>query len=108
VYCLYVRARLVRAGCLRPAALHAGTSRRANALAQAGLLRDLDNLLAPEERDIVRRGRNAAGGRAPRGVPAPAYRASTGLEALLGYLYLSGRLQRLDEILDALWDAAQQ
>lgn len=105
VLCLYVRARLARNGCRRRQVLHRDSLRWTSAAGQASLLPRLDGILEAAERDVIRRGRNVSTGRGPRGVPVTAYRASTGLEALLGHLYLSGRTERLEIILEAIWDA---
>lgn len=61
---------------------------------QAKLLEQLD--LTEFESDLVRRGRNAAGS-VPRKVDPQIYQKATGLEALIGYLYLTDR-DRLDQI----------
>lgn len=82
-----------------PASRHRRAVERVKAAAQAEHLRRLEGFLGPEEKDVVRRARNFKAGAAPRGVSAADYHASTAFEALLGYLYLSGRRQRLEEIL---------
>jgi ribonuclease-3 family protein len=108
VFHLHVRSRLAAVGYCTPASLHRVASRWVNAGAQAALLRGIEATLSPSEKDVVRRGRNATSGRAPRGVSVTAYRASSGLESLLGYLYLAGSQDRLQELLEALWDATQE
>ncbi len=57
----------------------------------------LTGYLLDSELDIVRRGRNAASGK-PKRVKLRTYQQATGLEALLGYLYLTDP-ERLDQIL---------
>ncbi len=54
--------------------------------------------LTEAEKQIVRRGRNAKGN-VPRHSKPIDYRRSTGFEALVGYLYLAGNLNRLEELL---------
>ena len=56
--------------------------------------------LTEEEKTIVRRGRNAKSGMGRGDVVE--YRYSTGLEALIGYLYLTGQRQRLAELLGTI------
>lgn len=80
--------------------IHLDTVNRVKAESQAKTLRRIEERLTPEEMDIVRRGRNAKSGSHPRNVAISDYRMSTGLEALLGHLYLQGRSERLDEILE--------
>lgn len=99
VFELFVRTALVSSGQQDPNQLHEAASRLARAEAQASMVHSILPHLSEEEADIVRRGRNAKPGHAPKSAPVTAYRYSTGLEALLGYLFLSGRSERLLEIL---------
>lgn len=69
--------------------------------AQAELLHRLEPLLTEEEADVVRRGRNAHVAHAPKNATMAQYHAATAFESLIGYLYLSGRIQRIRELLDA-------
>ena len=69
-----------------------------NAAFQAQLLESIDGMLTDEEKDIVRRGRNAKSQTKPKHADVTDYRLATGLEALLGYLFIMGRSQRLCEI----------
>lgn len=67
-----------------------------NAHAQAEALRRIESALTDAEADIARRGRNAhAHHPAPKNQDAADYRAATALEALVGYLYLTGQEDRL-------------
>ncbi|MFP5527277.1 Mini-ribonuclease 3 [Peptococcus simiae] len=65
--------------------------------AQSRVLSALEPLLTEKEAQILRRGRNANGS-VPRGGNPGDYRRATGLEALVGYLYLSGETDRLKEL----------
>ncbi|MFQ3628497.1 MAG: ribonuclease III domain-containing protein [Cyanobacteriota bacterium] len=90
----------VRIACLLPPKriqdYHRQVVEQVRAESQAAQVRSLSAHLTEQEQDIVRRGRNAAQ-RGPKRVDAEIYRQATGLETLLGYLYLSnpGRLQEL-------------
>ncbi|MBI2914548.1 MAG: ribonuclease III [Firmicutes bacterium] len=95
---LFVRTMLISAGTCGRRALHQEAVSRVRAESQAKALQRIQPELTQEERDVVRRGRNARGN-VPRGVSALEYRYSTAFEALLGYLYLKGRLDRVSEIL---------
>lgn len=68
--------------------------------AQAQVLQQLDPMLRPSERDLVRRARNRAG-QGPRRGDAQSYGLATGFEALLGWLFLNDPA-RLVELLDHL------
>lgn len=77
------------------AALHRVVEPLLAAEGQARLLSLIWPDLEPDERDVVRRARNARVRHRPRGTGYATYRRSTGLEALMGYLYLEGRTERL-------------
>lgn len=67
-----------------------------NAHAQAAALRRIEAALNEAEADVARRGRNAhAHHPTPKNQDAADYRAATALEALVGYLYLTGQEARL-------------
>ena len=53
---------------------------------------------------MFRRGRNAHSGHQPPGVSAAGYRRATGVEALIGWLHLCGRKDRLEEIFRILFE----
>jgi ribonuclease-3 family protein len=90
----------MRVSCLLPPKriqdYHRQVVEQVRAESQAAQVRSLSAYLTEQEQDIVRRGRNAAQ-RGPKRVDAETYRQATGLETLLGYLYLSnpGRLQEV-------------
>jgi ribonuclease-3 family protein len=79
--------------------LHRASVRLVKAESQAELLRLLEPYLSEEEKNMVRRGRNAKSGQIPKGVSAPLYRYSTAFETLMGYLYLTDRSSRIEELL---------
>ena len=58
-------------------------------------------LLTEEELALYRRGRNAHVHGVPQGASVGEYHAATGLEALFGWLYLQGRLERLNTLFAA-------
>lgn len=106
VYDLHVRTHLALAGPVKPRDLHRRTVSYVRATAQAAALRTLVPALTEDETDVVRRARNARPGHVPKGVAAAEYAQATGLEALLGYLYLTGQSERLAEVLAAAVAAA--
>ena len=95
VWELLVRSRIIYRG--RSARhVHKDAVACVNAHAQAEALRRIEELLTEAEADIARRGRNAhAHHAAPKNQDAADYRAATALEALIGYLYLTGQEERL-------------
>lgn len=98
VHALLVRARLMEKN-LPVKAMHQAATASVCAVAQHQALSRIMPYLTPEEMDIVRRGRNAhAHHSAPRSASVGQYAGATGLEALLGFLYLVGDQERLEEV----------
>ena len=101
VWDLLVRQRLL-ATAARVNALHRQATSLVNAGAQAEALTRLEPLLTQTEQDIVRRGANAHCRHiAPRNQDPVDYRRATGLETLVGWLYLSGQQARVRELFEA-------
>ena len=89
---LYVRSMLV-AKKMSVGAMHRQAVKMVSAAAQAAML-------TAQEADMTRRGRNAqAKHAAPKHADPADYAHATGLEALWGYLYVTGQTQRLDELI---------
>ena len=92
----------------RPAhELHIETVKYVKAKAQAKMIEALlerEGFLTDEEVDIYKRGRNAKSYTSAKNASIHDYRKATGFEALVGYLYLSGRQERLIEIVKAAVD----
>lgn len=72
-----------------------------SAQGQEALWRRIAGFLTEAEAEVARRGRNAKSSLPHKADPA-AYRRSTALEALIGYLYLTGRYGRIHELLSAV------
>lgn len=84
-------------------ALHKQAVSQVNAGAQALAAAALEPLFTPEEADVFRRGQNAhARHNAPKNQDPVAYSRATALEALLGYLYLTGQEERILALFDTL------
>ena len=101
VYEMAVRKRLLEKGLTRPNDLHRGAVRYVNARAQASVVTfwlETDTL-TEEEQAVVRRGKNAKSGSIPKRVDVHTYRYSTAFEALIGYIYLTERRDRLEELI---------
>jgi len=84
--------------------LHRESAQRVNARAQAELAQKILPLLEGEEAEIFRRGRNAKPGHVPRGFTRGEYALATALEALFGWLWLQGRLERARELYNTYSD----
>lgn len=99
VYELYVREHLIKSGFAKVKDLQNKSTNYVSASSQARILEDLINqkLLTNDEIDIVMRGRNAKS-HASKSTDIITYKKSTGLETLIGYLYINNR-DRLDDIM---------
>jgi ribonuclease-3 family protein len=83
--------------------MHRAVVGRVKCAAQSDGLVRIEPMLTLDELTIVRRGRNSRAHHArPRGTTPADYSRATGLEALLGYLYLTGQERRLNDLLDAM------
>jgi ribonuclease-3 family protein len=98
VFDLLVRGELIAQPAHPQHQLHKESAKRVNARAQAELAKKILPLLDEGETDIFRRGRNAQPGHVPRGVTRGEYALATALEALFGWLWLCGRLERAREL----------
>lgn len=65
---------------------------------QAELFEKIKDMLTEEELDIYKRGRNVHVKKIPKKSSPITYHKATGLEALFGFLYLSGQEERLREL----------
>ena len=99
VYDLYVRSQLLLTSDATAHGLHLMATKRVCAKAQAEAVQRILPTLTEEEQYIFRRGRNSHMGTVPKHAQMADYRAATGLEALLGYLYLKGEDQRLSQLM---------
>ena len=104
VYELMVRSWLVLHGKARANDLHRATVRYVSAPAQAERFARIQPLLAEEEHDVFRRGRNTAPHSVPKAASRAQYQTATGLEALFGWLYLQGRTERLNELFSVMME----
>lgn len=66
---------------------------------QAKAVRELLPKLTEEELMVYKRGRNTKVSSVPKNAQIADYHAATGLEALFGYLYLKGEMERLKDLL---------
>ena len=100
---LLVRARLVGTTRLQPNRLHTVATHYVSAHAQNLELAVIEPMLTDAEAAVLRRGKATVAKHAT----VQEYRASTGFECLLGWLYLQGRNDRIQELIDALWEGYQ-
>lgn len=95
IYDLVIRTVVVERGNTSANNLHKKAVRYVNAGAQAQMIEALREELSEEERTIYKRGRNAKSYTTAKNASVIDYRKATGFEALCGYLYLTGRQERM-------------
>lgn len=102
IYEIYVRKHALDLGLTKANDLHQFVTSFTNANAQSKSLHTFleQNLLSEEELAIFKRGRNSHIHTKRKNVDLSLYLDSTGFEALLGYLYLKGRISRLEELIN--------
>lgn len=101
VYSLIIRTMVVNQGNTANGKLHTKSTKYVSAPAQAQMADYWvnNNLLSEEEYDIYRRGMNAKPHSQAKNASTIDYHKATGLEALSGYLYQSGQMERLVELI---------
>ena len=105
---LYVRSRLIAEhGGMNAHKLHESASKRVCAHGQSEALKLIEPLLSEQELAAYKRGRNTKSYTVPKNADVGEYRRATGFEALLGWLYVSGKSERLEELLKLVYDAVQ-
>ena len=102
VYELYIRTKLINETKLKPHNLHIEAIKYVKAEAQAKLLKQIEDELTDEEKEIVRRGRNAENHHLPKHANVHEYMHATAFEALIGYLYLTKQNKRLSQIFEII------
>ncbi len=99
VYELMIRSKVVRQGNTQVNKMHKKSASLVKAQTQASMIRLLEPDLTKEELAIFKRGRNAKSVTMAKHATMAEYRMATGMEALVGYLYLSEQFERLSELI---------
>ena len=104
VYEAYVRCSIVSTSNMPVHKLHKAATGFVKAKAQSDLMEKILPLLTEKETAVFKRGRNAKSATSPKNADIVDYRRATGFEALVGYLYIAGKKDRLIELLDSCID----
>lgn len=99
VYELCIREHVISNSNAQVNILHRKTVKYVSAKAQAKIVERILDELSEEEKYILKRGRNAAANTVPKNTDVITYKIATGFEALIGYLYLNKKQDRLNEII---------
>lgn len=102
IYSTYIRQHLIFQGQTKPNQLHRMATRYVSAKAQAMLITKMREaqLLTEKEEDIYKRGRNANSHTKAKNTDIVTYKMSTGFEAVMGYLHMTGQIERLEGLID--------
>ncbi|MBR3750679.1 MAG: Mini-ribonuclease 3 [Clostridia bacterium] len=106
VFDLYVRTRVLERE-VNSHKLHMLSVKHVSASAQAAAFLRIEPLLNEDEIYIYRRGRNTKPTTVPKNACVKDYRSATGLETLVGYLYLTGQRERLDLLMGVILQTHQ-
>lgn len=98
VYDLFVRTMLVASSTNGVDKLHKSATKYVCCSAQSDSIKRIEESLTEKEISVFKRGRNAKA-HPPKNADMAQYHNATGLEALVGYLYLSGESERLYQIM---------
>lgn len=99
IFELFVRTMVVTKGNDQANHYHQKTIGYVNAAAQTEMMEIIKPLLTDEEKAVFRRGKNAKSLSPAKNQSSHDYHIATGFEALMGYLYLSGQMERLEELI---------
>lgn len=96
---LFVRTDFSLASTLKAGGLHKRTSEVVNARNQAKIADEIFPLLNEAESAVYMRGRNGKSKNSAKNADIFEYKKATALEAVLGFLYITGQTDRIGELL---------
>lgn len=101
IYEIYVREYLVKKGMVKVNLLQKEATNYVSARSQCKFLLELidKDFFNEEELAIIYRARNHKGSSHPKNTDIVTYKHATGLEALIGFLYLEKDIKRIEEIM---------
>lgn len=102
IFEVYIRKLLVEQGISKVDKLQKEAVKYVSAKGQAKFVAKLidNNFLTEEELEVFYRARNHKSGRHPKNTDIITYKYSTGFEAIIGYLYLDNKIDRIRDIID--------
>lgn len=103
IYEIYVRSYLISDGNHKVNDLHKAATSYVRASAQASFFHRIENLLTEEETAAFHRGRNTKS-HPPKNADVLEYKTATGVEAMLGHLYIKKEFKRISELMDKLFE----
>lgn len=106
IYEVYVREYLLKNNIVKVNELQKSAVKYVSAKGQYKYLISMieNKFLTEEEITIVNRARNHKSHTSPKNTDIITYKYSTGLEALIGYLYLSNKKSRINDIMNYIFN----
>lgn len=98
IFDLIIKTKVVAEGNMQVNKMNKKTSSIVKAETQSKLIAFIEEDLTEEELSVYKRGRNAKSYTSSKNASVGDYRRATGFEALMGYLYLDGRYDRMTEL----------
>ncbi|MBE6843664.1 MAG: ribonuclease III [Oscillospiraceae bacterium] len=108
VYEQLVRQRILIKANTSAANLHSATTKKVCAVFQSKAYDVIFPLLSETEVSVLKRGRNASGCSAPKSANIVDYRRATAVECLFGFLQLTGRKERLEELINIILEKTEE
>lgn len=104
IYENYVRIFLIKKGINHVKELQEKSLNYVSAKSQAKILYNLinDNFFTSEELEIIKRARNAKTNSHPKNTDIITYKEATSLEAIIGYLKLENKIERIEELMNRI------
>ncbi len=99
VYEIFIRSYVMNKGNAPVNKLHRASRELVKAETQAKMYSVIEEVLTEKELNVLRRGRNAKSNSVPKNGDLGDYRHATGVEALIGYLYIEGNISRISELI---------
>ena len=100
VYECYIRLHVLQSGKVNVDVLHKTAVKYVREEGQATALKKIFDTLSTEEQALVKRARNRKIVSKPKNADPVTYKMATAFEALIGDLYLTGRRERLEELIE--------
>ncbi len=101
VYEIIIRSIIVNQSNAPVQKLHKRSSDLVKASAQADIIKKIEAMLSEDELAVYKRGRNAKSYTVAKNASMTDYRMATGFEALMGFLFLQGQVERILELVHA-------
>lgn len=108
IYEIVIRTFVLSEGNMSVNKYHKKSSSMVKASAQVEMFGKIEAFLSEEEMAVYKRGRNAKSGTVAKNASMMDYRKATGVEALMGYLYLKGQMERIIEIIRIGFDLGEE